>query len=408
MSDKKDIVSDFEELLKLKEFQRDNEKKPYECTYEQISKSLSNEYVENIDEKIRRWLSVTHFLYFEDVVPVKFYLQAKMLFRDGFYEAAITISRSICEMICYEILTRQNHPFGTYEELELENFRTLVKFLAIPKKIEKDIFNSSIIEKLDNQDEKNFLKSAYALDAYKSNFDFKLGNGKSAKNLNRFFSIFDRVGFDNKDNFPRNIFETINQVYDNGNTYVHARKSLTTPKEDAINSLNKIGEALFGLYGVSEIPINQLIKSGYTDFPDIGTGMNFALDAYNSLENAMRGYLNLPSQKQMEKMISVQGEWKGEWTSQRNINIKGHLSFRMDGEYLLGELTSYDNDEEKIKQPLDIKLFGHYFHIKGFNPDNMKHDKSKHNYLELEFFNDDMLIGMNLIDKGKVIFKRIK
>ena len=402
MSTKKDIVSDFEELLKLKNFQRDNEKKPYECTYEQISRSLSNEYVENIDEKIRRWLIVTHVLYFKDVVPVKFYLQAKMLFRDGFYEAAITSSRSICEMICYEILTRQSHPFGTYEELELENFRTLVKFLAIPKKLGKDIFNSSIIKKLDNQDEKNLLKSAYALNADKLNFEFKLETGKSVKNLNRFFSIFERVGFNDKDNFPGNTFEIINQVYDNGNTYVHARKSLNSPKEDAINNINNIGEVLFGLYGVSEIPINQTIKSGYTDFPDIGTGMNFALDAYDSLEGAMRGYLNLPSQKQMEKLISVQGKWEGEWTSQENINIKGSLSSHMDGEYLLGELIPYGADKEKTKQPLDIKLFGHYFHIKGFNPDNMKHDKSKHNHFELEFFNDHTLIGMNLIDKGKV------
>ena len=327
MSTNNDIISDFEELFKLREFHIDNKKEPYECTYEQISKSLSNEYVENIDEKIQRWLSVSHVLYFQDVTPVKFYLQAKMLFRDGFYEAAITISRSICEMICYELLTKQNHPFGSCEELEMENFRTLVKFLAIPKKIAKDYFNESIIEKVDDFEQKNLLKSVYSFDSNSGNFIFKIENGKTPKNLNRFFAIFDSVDFKEKDNFPRNSFELINKVYDNGNTYVHARKSTKSPREDAFENLNSIGEVLFEIYGINELPVNQTIKSGYTDFPDIGTGMNFALDFYATPEDAMRGYFNLPSQIQMTKMISVEGKWNGEWTSQRGLNEKGSLSF---------------------------------------------------------------------------------
>ena len=73
-----DIISDFEELFKLKEFYKDNKKEPYECTYELISHSLKNEYIDNIDSKIERWINISHVLYFKDVSPVKFYFQAKM------------------------------------------------------------------------------------------------------------------------------------------------------------------------------------------------------------------------------------------------------------------------------------------------------------------------------------------
>ena len=47
-----------------------------------------------------------------------------------------------------------------------------------------------------------------------------------------------------------------------------------------------------------------------------------------------------------------------------------------------------------------------YFRIKGFNPNNKRHDKNKHCHFELEFFNDSILIGSNLNGHGKVLFKR--
>ncbi|RZM24567.1 MAG: hypothetical protein EOO88_22405, partial [Pedobacter sp.] len=69
-----------------------------EHTFERISNALKKEYIENSDDKLNRWIEVTAALWFRDVAPVRFYLQAKMLYRDGFYEAAIILSRSICEM----------------------------------------------------------------------------------------------------------------------------------------------------------------------------------------------------------------------------------------------------------------------------------------------------------------------
>ena len=183
MSKQIDIISDFEELFKLKEFYKNNKKEPYECTYELISHSLKNEDIDNIDSKIERWINISHVLYFKDVPPVKFYLQAKMLFRDGFYEAAITLSRSICEMICYEKLTKMSHPFGNYSDLELENFRTLVKYLAMTKEIDRLIFEKEIIDKITVNDDKNFMKSAYQLNQEKKLTYLKLKQGKPPRIL---------------------------------------------------------------------------------------------------------------------------------------------------------------------------------------------------------------------------------
>jgi len=408
MSKQYSIISDFEELFKLREFHKDRKKEPYECTLEQICHAIKNEYNENILDRIERWVDISRVLYFKDVSPVKYYFQAKMLFRDGFYEAAITISRSLCEMICYELLTKQTHPFGTYTDLEQENFRTLVKFLAIPKEINRNIFEIDILNKIKLVDDKNFVKSAYQLSKPKEKYIFKIENGKTVKNLNRFFSLFESVSFLQRDNFPHNSYELINRVYDNGNTYVHARKSSNLPKEDARNSLNEIGEVLYLLYGIDEIPVNQTIKSGYSDFPDICTGMNFALDAYPTPEDAMRGYLNLPTQKQVEKMISVKGKWEGEWHSDQSENQKGTLNFFKDGEYLKGNLFTIRRNAPSLTEPLDIKLFGQYFRIKGFDSNSMKHDKNRHIHFELEFFNNETLVGVNLNGSGKVLFKRTK
>lgn len=52
-----------------------------------------------------------------------------MLYRDGFYQATIMVSRSIAEMICYDRLDCMTNPFGTRDEVERKNFRTLLKWL---------------------------------------------------------------------------------------------------------------------------------------------------------------------------------------------------------------------------------------------------------------------------------------
>ncbi len=128
-------ISEFEELLKIREFSKNSKLRiPFLCTYELISKALKEEYQESIDEKIKRWVASTHIPYFKDVEPVPFILQAKMLYRDGFYEASIILLRSVCEMICYDLLSKKPHPFGNIDALEAPMYRAFVNFLAIPRK----------------------------------------------------------------------------------------------------------------------------------------------------------------------------------------------------------------------------------------------------------------------------------
>jgi len=94
-----------------------------------IRKDLSCEYLDNLDKKIERWVNITNYTYFESKKPVVYYIEAKMLYRDGFFEAAISMARSICEMICYDILNEITHPFGSHDNIEKQNFRPLIKFI---------------------------------------------------------------------------------------------------------------------------------------------------------------------------------------------------------------------------------------------------------------------------------------
>lgn len=196
------IIAEYEELVKAKEFYFQKKKEPFECTYQAILKSLQKEYVGNLKEKLDRWVNITNARYFKYSLPVLYYFQAKMLFRDGYYEATITLARSICEMICYDYLSKQAHQFGDYAAMELENFRALVKFIALPKSINKIEFETNILAKLSSTDDKNFMKSSYTFDKATQNYNFKIANGKEAKNLNRFYDLFNRVSFDLKENFP--------------------------------------------------------------------------------------------------------------------------------------------------------------------------------------------------------------
>ncbi len=402
------IISDFEELFKLKEFSEKKEKVPYENTYEQIVRSIKIEYEATIDKKVKRWVNISHVLYFKNVLPVKYYLQAKMLFRDGFYESAITMSRSICEMICYERLVKRPHPFGTLNELELENFRTLVKFLAIQKKIEKTVFEVQVLNKLSSAIDKNFLKSSYNLDVVDRQYIFKIENGKTAKNLNHFFKIFESVAYKDLDTFSNDSFNLINKVYDIGNSYIHAKKRLFTSEKDAAQCLNMLCQVLSELYGVQGIKINQTVKSGYTDFPDICTGINFSIEVFATPEDALRGYLNLPTPKQIDKLVSIKGEWSGEWECNQIKHKKGTLSFFGDAEFFQGNIKYLNKENQEVMDPLEIMLFGNYFRIRSFDAKTSKHNKNKHIHFELEFFSKTTLIGRNLIEGGNVIFNNYR
>lgn len=123
------IIEEYEYLLgALGAFCR-GDKESYDSFIDDIRQDMSKEYNQNIDEKILRWIEVTRIKSFHRAQPVYSYIQAKMLYRDGFFEAAIMMSRSTAEMVCYDLLRTVNHPFGSFDEIEHTNFRRLLKFL---------------------------------------------------------------------------------------------------------------------------------------------------------------------------------------------------------------------------------------------------------------------------------------
>lgn len=406
--DDADYISEFEELLKIKEFSQNSKMKmPFDCTYELIGKALKDEYAENINEKIKRWVSVTHIMYFENVKPVTYYFQSKMLYRDGFYEASIALSRTVCEMICYELLSKTPHPFGNIELIEVPIFRVFVNFLAMPKTIKRSIFEEQIISKISELDDKNLIKSSYEFDKSTNIYNFKIVCGQKKNTLERFFEIFNKLDFNSIDTFRNDTHQYLHRVYDIGNKYVHAKEIQNLPKEDATECLNMLAHILSDLYGVKRLSEKKSVKSGYSDFQDICKGMNFAIGFALTPDDAQRVYLNLPSQKQINLMMQTIGTWSGEWKNEKGENQTGKLIFYSNSKEHLNANLKYKRIKNQEKtEPMDIRLFGDYFHLIGFDEKDMKHRKNEHVFFELEFFNKKLLLGQNIENHRKVIFKR--
>ena len=125
-------------------------------TYQRVIKDIESEYTSSTAEKLNRWVSITNARYFKYAPGVLFYFLAKMLYRDGYYEAAIAVTRSICEMICYDFLSKEPHPFGADEDIEQILFGVLSKFLAVSKKIPALDFSDRIVAKIGDVKEQNF------------------------------------------------------------------------------------------------------------------------------------------------------------------------------------------------------------------------------------------------------------
>jgi hypothetical protein len=402
MDKSKTIISEYEELVKIKEFHMNKKWDPLHWTYQKVIKDLEREYVCNISEKVDRWITITNARYFKYSTGVLYYFQAKMLFRDGYYEAAIAVSRSICEMICYDFLSKESHPFGTEQDIEQTMFGPLLKFLAIPKHIGRKEFISKIVDKLETLSERNYIKSCYKLE--KDQYSFKIEIGKDAKNLKRIHAILDETGYSEKGIFKANTYEVLQSVYNLGSDYIHARKSNNGPKVDAITCLNDIGRVLAYLYTVEDL-IGKEITTGYNEFPDVCKGVSFWMDAYFSPEAADRGYVNAPSEAQFDKMVELEGDWHGEWKDNSDSNEAGMLRFIREGEYLKAsmEITS----REKVYDNITIRLFGNYFHL-------IIHDRLPEGSpitimrFELEIFNNTTLLGQIIGEEKKAFFTKFK
>lgn len=405
----KKIISEYEELFKVKEFSEKIKKDskmqmPSECTYERLKNDLKNQYVENIDEKISRWINITKVPYFYDVLPVRFYLQAKLLYRDGFYEAAISVSRSICEMICYEELAKIPQPFGdlTIPDKHSPSFSVLKQYLLMPKTIEKKIFEKDIVEKIVDENpqnkDSNFIKSSYSYDKTTGIYHLKLETAKKEWNLIRFFKIFEKIGYKAFELFEPKVLSALEKVWVDGSTYVHVKQSNNNAKEDAFSIIDGIGFVLYSLYGTG-VSEGDTVTSPYSFWPDICSGVTFFMDAYPTPEAAQLGYYNLPSTEQINRMVKACGIWEGEWGINGNTE-KGKLHFFKEGEYV--NCTLEVDNERESPMKMGLSLFGDYFFI-----NRIKGDREKY-YFELSFLSEKILIGNHKHLNIRVIFRKIE
>lgn len=403
-----ELLSEFEDLLKIRKFGTVKRLQvPYLCTYEKISKALKDEYQENIDDRVSRWIDVTHVQYFENVKPVTYYFQAKMLYRDGFYESAIMLCRSISEMICYELLNRSNHPFGDLNLIEVAQFRIYVDFLYIPKTISKNEFVNDIVAKLSGLEEKNFIKGSYGYNKLTNTYHLKNEIAKERKNLNRFLKIFLETGYTSKGLFSSHTYKLFHEIYDIGNIYVHSKVTNGNPKEDAKKVILMLTQILSDVFGSDSGLEGKLIKSGYTEFPDICKGLNFAMEFGLTPEAAHRVFYNLPSEKDYSTLKKIIGSWNGKWRNGLGVIEQGCITFRLEPEDMIyADLEYKSSDGEQKIEPVEIRLFEGYFHLIVFDSQTKFHDKEVHPSFELEIFEDEMLLGKSLQNSGNVIFEK--
>lgn len=127
------VIEDHEPLLELKEAHDTGDWQAFHGLVNELSEDLANEYRTKIQDKVCRWSTATCVLRFYDRPPARAYIQAKMLYRDGYYEATIMVSRSIAEMVCYDRLDGLAHPFGTPEQVERRCFRDLTQMAGIQR-----------------------------------------------------------------------------------------------------------------------------------------------------------------------------------------------------------------------------------------------------------------------------------
>jgi hypothetical protein len=408
----KELISEYEELLKIKTFAFDKARDPEYYTYQKIKESLGKEYVANIDEKLTRWINITKYQFLEYNNPVLFYIQTKMLYRDGFYEASIVLCRSICEMICYDLIEETPNPYQTREDIEYLEYRHLLRYLYIPKIISKSIFENQIKKHLDN-DKKNLIGVCYDLDSDKKNYRFKIECGKKKTTLIKLNDIFEETNFSESDKITKQDFTYLGQLYDKGNLYVHAHSHNGKSKTDAEYMVNGVGKILFSLYGTSSLPIKKTIKSAYSEFPEICTGINLAIECYNNPINAKFGHLNLPTPTQISEFKKLCGDWKGNWGNSFKDRVDDIISLYLIKDELFAKMKM-NSHEVYGEQDFGIWLFQSYFELKGVEYSDkelkpLKKDELKFDYFKLYFHNTATLIGEILHNgiREKIVFNKI-
>ena len=218
-----EILEDYEPLIELRNAYERGDKQTFDGVLAEISSELADEYRAKIEDKVKRWATATVVQRFDDTAATRAYIQAKMLYRDGFYEATIMIARSIAEMFCYDRLDRMPNPFGTREQIEQKNFRPLLKWLN-----ENDpSVNSKVFDNLNSL--------------------YDLGNNY----------VHPKAGYDAKEDSLK-----------------------------ALHLIGESLFEVYGIRGIDEL-VGKKLRTPYSDFPDICGGHNFWLVGFTSPEAAL-------------------------------------------------------------------------------------------------------------------------
>jgi len=413
---RKSSISEYEDLIKAKMFFVERKREFHDFTFEKIKRGLGSEYLANINEKIERWIDITNFEYFRKSRPVEYYMLVKMLYRDGFYESAIITTRSICEMICYDILKTIKHPFGKQSEISLVNFRTLLRFICIPKTFPNDQFENEFLNKISHPQDKMIINTLFNFDSKSNQYSINLKNARNPGVLNKFFSICSAINFETFDSISKGNYDKLNEVYDLGNAYVHASQKTFKSKKDARKVIMNIGEVVFDIYGIRSIEdlTDCSVETAYQCYPDICSGINFAIEVFTSPEDATRGYYNVPSESFLLRLKNTVGKWNGKWTC-HGAHIEGaELSITLENDFLKAYIEynlAFNDKSVNVIEEFEIKLFDGYFHMQGYKialeplVDSVEYAKD---FFELEFLGDDILVGVHKcrLGDGKAVFLR--
>ncbi len=212
------VIEEFEALIEARAALAQGDLEHVAGISDEIASELLSEYGQNIQKKVERWIEATHIHYFYEKGPPRFYMQTKMLYRDGYHEATIMLSRSIAEMVCYDRLDGVSHPFGSVQDTEKTNFRKLLNWL---------IANDTDMA------------------------------GKAGQNLHEVYDI------------------------GNNYVHPKSGQSPSTDSKKCINLLGESLFLVYGVKRPDDL-IGRQVRSAYLDFPDINSGLNFNPTAFST------------------------------------------------------------------------------------------------------------------------------
>jgi hypothetical protein len=221
--DNREVLEDFEPLLELSAARRRNDQRTIDGIVGEISKELNDELQLLAEAKVQRWATATRVQYLYDGTPSRAYVEAKLLYRDGFYTATIMMCRSIAEMICYDRLDGRSHSFGSREEVERKSFRALLRWL----RDNDPAISQAVFDRLNSL--------------------YDLGNNY----------VHPKAGYDAKSDSLKALDMIGESVFD-----------------------------VYGVKGSADL-VGRKVRSAYLDLPDVCSGANFMLTAFTSVGAAV-------------------------------------------------------------------------------------------------------------------------